>query len=171
MSVFLIINECRIFTLAQIYFGFLGIHQGRGLLLLFLGCFVLYDAAFNVIVSIFNFTMGFAYIILSFLPKMPPPNPLSVHWQHRQDFWAEGLDLPAPSARSSKLLTPTPPAFPHPSSWHPSSTYHYNKHITSTTSNISAQQQHSIQPQQQNDDHVPASVNTTHNNKIHQHYY
>ncbi|KAI9491790.1 hypothetical protein BDB00DRAFT_831452 [Zychaea mexicana] len=97
------------------------------------------DKAFNVIVSIFSFTIGLAYLILSFLPHMPPPNAFSVHWQHHQDFWAEGLDLPAPlpnnTNRSSKSInsTATPPAFPHPSSWHPSSPYYFTKQNTNNS--------------------------------------
>ena len=127
------------------------------------------DKAFNVIVSILNFTMGLAYLILSFLPQMPPPNPLSIHWQHRQDFWAEGLDLPAPSTRSSKLLTPTTPAFPHPSFWHPSSPY-YTKHTTSALQNYYFQppQQQSQQP---NDSDITVPSNNNGNDKSQRHQY
>ena len=129
------------------------------------------DKAFNVIVSILNFTMGLAYLILSFLPQMPPPNPLSIHWQHRQDFWAEGLDLPAPSTRSSKLLTPTTPAFPHPSLWHPSSPYYYTKHTTT-----SALQNYYFQPPQQqsqqpNDSDITVPSNNNGNDKSQRHQY
>ncbi|KAI8145680.1 COPI associated protein-domain-containing protein [Fennellomyces sp. T-0311] len=126
MCLLLAVNECKTFALAQIYFGFLGVHQGRGFLLVFLGCLVMCNKSFNVIVTILNFTIGLAYLILSFLPHMPPPNPLSVHWQHRQDFWAEGLDL-HPPPHPHKTSSSTPPAFPHPSSWHPSSPY-YTSH-------------------------------------------
>ncbi|KAG2227002.1 hypothetical protein INT45_006409 [Circinella minor] len=101
---------------------------------------------------------------------MPPPNPLSVHWQHRQDFWAEGLDLPAPSTRSSKLLTPTGPPFPHPSLWHPSSPYYYTKYPTSTLQDHHFQP-HQQQSQQPNDDDISVPSNNNSNDKSQHHKY
>lgn len=88
-----------------------------------LGCLVMCKIAFNIIVAIFAFTIGFAYFILSLIPTLPPPNGFLIHWQNHQDFWAEGLDLAIP---------PTPVFnFPHPSAWHPSSA-HLARHIAMT---------------------------------------
>lgn len=52
------------------------------------------EIAFNIIVSILSFTLGFTYFILSLIPTIPPPNSFLIHWQNHKDFWAEGLDLP-----------------------------------------------------------------------------
>ncbi|CDS05151.1 hypothetical protein LRAMOSA07680 [Lichtheimia ramosa] len=126
MSILLIVNEFKTFTVAQAYFGFLGFHAGRGLLFCFLGCLVMNPTPFNVIVSIITCTVGLGYLILSFLPQMPPPNAFCVHWQHHQDFWAEGLDLPPPPPPQpshppmTNIITVTPP---HPSTWHPKVRY------------------------------------------------
>ncbi|KAG1453456.1 hypothetical protein G6F46_010561 [Rhizopus delemar] len=83
--------------------------------------------AFNIIVSILAFTFGLAYIILSLIPSLPPPNGFLVHWQNHKDFWAEGLDLTVPSPipptieSSNHLAIPLPSHFMHPSAWHPAS--------------------------------------------------
>ncbi|KAL9543652.1 hypothetical protein MBANPS3_008011 [Mucor bainieri] len=87
-----------------------------------LGCIVMCEIAFNIIVTIVAFTIGFAYFILSLIPTLPPPNSFWMHWQNHRDFWAEGLDLTVP-----KIYTAT--AAPinnnghllHPCAWHPSS--------------------------------------------------
>lgn len=76
-----------------------------------LGCLVMCNIAFNIIVSIISFTIGLVYFILSLIPSLPPPNGFLIHWQHRQDFWAEGMDLTVPS--------PFTVYGPHPSAWHP----------------------------------------------------
>ena len=91
--------------------------------------------AFNIIVTILTFTLGFAYFIMSLVSTLPPPNGFLVHWQNRKDFWAEGLDLPPPPPtvittqammeynQKSALLT-----MPHPSAWHP-----FSSHLTNTS--------------------------------------
>lgn len=50
----------------------------------------------NIVVTIFSFTLGLAYLIVSLLPQTPPPNSLFINWQNHRDFWAEGLDLQVP---------------------------------------------------------------------------
>lgn len=102
------------------------------------------EIAFNIIVAIIAFTIGFAYFILSLVPALPPPNGFLVHWQNHKDFWAEGLDLTMPSSSNTAHHVPmimtsyhhspnnmmsrphnndTVPLLhlPHPSAWHPSS--------------------------------------------------
>lgn len=74
------------------------------------------EIAFNIIVAIIAFTIGFGYFILSLIPVIPPPNAFLVHWRNHKDFWAEGLDLAVPPA----VLAPVT-MMPHPSVWHPSS--------------------------------------------------
>jgi hypothetical protein len=96
------------------------------------------EIAFNIIVAIIAFIIGFAYFILSLVPALPPPNGFLVHWQNHKDFWAEGLDLTMPSTTINTvpmIMTSTSPNMmsrphnnavhllhlPHPSAWHPSS--------------------------------------------------
>lgn len=75
--------------------------------------------AFNIIVAIIAFTIGFTYFLLSLIPNLPPPNGFLIHWQNHQDFWAEGLDLTIPPPTKPALLhVPL-----HPSAWHPSSAH------------------------------------------------
>lgn len=85
--------------------------------------------AFNIIVAIIAFTIGFAYFIMSLVPSLPPPNGFLIHWQNHKDFWAEGLDLSippnntTPTVMTSRLQydsTNTFVSVPHPSAWHPS---------------------------------------------------
>ncbi|SAM01304.1 hypothetical protein [Absidia glauca] len=75
-SIFLVFNELRTFNAIEDYFGFLHIHHGKGLMMLFLGCVVMCENAFNIIVSIFGFTLGLGYVILSFIPSVPRPKDL-----------------------------------------------------------------------------------------------
>jgi hypothetical protein len=85
--------------------------------------------AFNIIVAIIAFTLGFTYFILSLVPFLPPPNGFLVHWQNHKDFWAEGLDLSIPTpplmteirSHHDPSNTAAFVSVPHPSAWHPSS--------------------------------------------------
>ncbi|KAG2196585.1 hypothetical protein INT47_004888 [Mucor saturninus] len=113
ISFLLILHEFTSPAWSLLYFGFLSVHRGKALFMLFLGCLVMCKIAFNIIVSMIAFTVGFVYFILSLVPSLPPPNGFLVHWQHRQDFWAEGLDLAVPAP-----LTPSVYGL-HPSAWHP----------------------------------------------------
>ncbi|KAI8637020.1 COPI associated protein-domain-containing protein [Parasitella parasitica] len=120
ISLLLILHEFTSPVWIQNYFGFLYVHRGKGILMIFLGCLVMCNIAFNIIVTIIAFTIGFAYFILSLIPTLPPPNSFLIHWQNHRDFWAEGLDLTVPkihtAPNNSNALH-----FPHPSAWHPSS--------------------------------------------------
>ncbi|KAG2232665.1 hypothetical protein INT48_006844 [Thamnidium elegans] len=112
ISFLLVLHEFTSPAWSQMYFGFLSIHRGKSLLMLFLGCLVMCEIAFNIIVAIITFTIGFGYFILSLIPVLPPPNAFLVHWRNHKDFWAEGLDLAVPAVA-------TPMMIPHPSAWHP----------------------------------------------------
>ncbi|KAI8081333.1 COPI associated protein-domain-containing protein [Halteromyces radiatus] len=91
---FLVFNELKTFGLSDIYFGFLNVHHGKGLLMLFLGCIVMCENAFNIIVSIFSFTMGLGYVILSFVPNVPLPKDVC---SRLQQYWNRRLvDKPNP---------------------------------------------------------------------------
>lgn len=61
-----------------------------------LGGLVMCEKLLNIVVTIFSFTLGLAYLIVSLLPQTPPPNSLFINWQNHRDFWAEGLDLQVP---------------------------------------------------------------------------
>ncbi|KAI8983031.1 hypothetical protein BDB01DRAFT_835807 [Pilobolus umbonatus] len=74
------------------YCGFLGIHRGKGLLYLFLGCVIMCDKVYNIIVAILTFTMGFMYIIVS-LTSFPAPNGLFTNWQNHKHFSVETSDI------------------------------------------------------------------------------
>ncbi|KAL9548414.1 hypothetical protein PS6_006631 [Mucor atramentarius] len=110
----------------QNYFGFLNVHRGKGMLMLLLtswaslGCLVMCEIAFNIIVTIIAFTIGFAYFILSLIPTLPPPNSFWIHWQNHRDFWAEGLDLAVPKIHTAAPINNNGHLL-HPSAWHPSS--------------------------------------------------
>ncbi|KAI8069049.1 COPI associated protein-domain-containing protein, partial [Gilbertella persicaria] len=133
ISFLLILNEFLSLPWMHFYFGFLSIHRGKGILMLFLGCLVICDLAFNIIVTILAFTTGFTHLLLSLVPTIPPPNCFLVHWQNHNDFWAEGLDLAIPPTvptittttfeSNANMLHNTVPLlqFPHPSAWHPPS--------------------------------------------------
>lgn len=84
------------------------------------------EIGFNIIVSLFTFSLGICYFLLSLIPSLPPPSGFLVHWQNHKDFWAEGLDLRPPT---STEITSIPPRIqisnvPHPSAWHPASGLH-----------------------------------------------
>ncbi|ORZ25762.1 COPI associated protein-domain-containing protein [Absidia repens] len=72
-SIFLVFNELKAFSLSDTYFGFLNVYQGKGLFILLLGCLVMCENAFNIIVTIFGFTIGLGYVILSFIPCVSLP--------------------------------------------------------------------------------------------------
>ncbi|KAL0140924.1 hypothetical protein V8B55DRAFT_1333806 [Mucor lusitanicus] len=87
-----------------------------------LGCIVMCEVAFNIIVAIVAFTMGFAYCILSLIPALPPPNSFWTHWQNHRDFWAEGLDLTVPKIHTAAAAPINNNGhLLHPCAWHPSS--------------------------------------------------
>jgi hypothetical protein len=101
------------------------------------------DIAFNIIVTIITFTIGFFYFILSLIPTLPTPNSFLIHWQNHRDFWAEGLDLPVPKIHTTPINNNSNLThFPHPSAWHPS------------TSKITLANSF-LQNQRQEDPHLP----------------
>ncbi|KAI7898787.1 COPI associated protein-domain-containing protein [Cokeromyces recurvatus] len=131
ISSFLILHEFISPAWTQLYFGFLCLNRGKGIIMLFLGCLIMCEIAFNIIVSIITFTIGFIYIIISLIASLPPPNSFLVHWQNHKDFWAEGLDLEV-AARQQPVIFIDPAieqpsmsfSYPnsnllHPSAWHP----------------------------------------------------
>ncbi|KAI8354655.1 hypothetical protein BD560DRAFT_449585, partial [Blakeslea trispora] len=74
-----------------------------------LGCVIMCQVVFNIIVTIIAFSLGFTHFILSLIPTLPPPNCFLVHWKNRHDFWIEGTDLTlAPVSRHQ--VRPRPPA-------------------------------------------------------------
>lgn len=80
------------------------------------------EVAYNIIVSIFAFTIGLVYLILSLIPTIPPPNSFLVHWKNHKDFWAEGLDLNViPNQIITTNIKNDIVSYPHPSAWHPAS--------------------------------------------------
>ncbi|KAI9486649.1 MAG: COPI associated protein-domain-containing protein [Benjaminiella poitrasii] len=140
---FLMLYEFLSPAWAQLYFGFLCLHRGKGILMLFLGCLIMCQIAFNIIVAIIMFTIGLIYIIISLLSSLSPPNSFIIHWQNHKDFWAEGLDLPPIIAQRQPVIFMENPdiivkpsmsfiqpenyhrsnntSLLHPSAWHPSS--------------------------------------------------
>ncbi|KAK4510753.1 Ion_trans domain-containing protein [Mucor velutinosus] len=134
MCCLLILHEFTSPAWIQNYFGFLTVHRGKGMLMLFLGCIVMCEIAFNIIVAIIAFTIGFAYFILSLIPTLPPPNSFWIHWQNHRDFWAEGLDLTVPKIHTTTLIDNDGHLL-HPCAWHPSSSK-----ITSANSTMYYQQ-------------------------------
>ncbi|GAN11523.1 hypothetical protein MAM1_0662d11087 [Mucor ambiguus] len=102
---------------------------------------VMCEIAFNIIVTIIAFTIGFAYFILSLIPTLPPPNSFWVHWQNHRDFWAEGLDLTVPKIHTTPMPINNSSHLLHPCAWHPSSSK-----IASANSILYYQQRHEDPP-------------------------
>ncbi|ORX59520.1 hypothetical protein DM01DRAFT_1187516 [Hesseltinella vesiculosa] len=84
ISIFLAMNEFKTFNFSDVYLGFLGLHVGKGLVMLFLGCAVMCENAYNIIVAILGFTIGLGYIIVSFVPLAPLPADLHTLWKIRR---------------------------------------------------------------------------------------
>lgn len=153
----LVLHEFSTPAWAFTYFGFLSIHRGKALLLLFLGCLVMCKIPFNIIVAILAFTVGFAYFVLSLVPNLPPPNGFLVHWQNHKDFWAEGLDLSIPQNHPTPMSQTVPIlSLPHPSAWHPSpsnqtvSTSYYTSPVNTNTTDYSKFQHNLVQKEPKN---------------------
>ncbi|CAO3680665.1 unnamed protein product [Rhizopus stolonifer] len=91
---------------------------------MFLGCVIMCEIVFNVIISILAFTLGFVHIFLSLIANIPPPNSFLVHWQNYKDFWAEGLDLNVPLSIPPCVQLSGHPAIPSPLHVQPSSVWH-----------------------------------------------
>ncbi|KAL0083227.1 hypothetical protein F4703DRAFT_1860697 [Phycomyces blakesleeanus] len=58
------------------------------------------NTAFNTIVTILCFTVGFTFIIISILPRMTPPCPFWRNYRLYKEFCAEGLDLAQPDIQN-----------------------------------------------------------------------
>ncbi|KAI8072875.1 hypothetical protein BC940DRAFT_364652 [Gongronella butleri] len=93
--------QVKTLDFSDLYLGFLGLHAGKGCIMLFLGCVVMCESAFNIIVSIFGFTLGLAYIILSFVPLVPLPSDLATHWK-QYHIPTDEPDLPCQYYASNK---------------------------------------------------------------------
>ncbi|KAI8340605.1 COPI associated protein-domain-containing protein [Chlamydoabsidia padenii] len=93
----LIVNEIKPSDLSIVYFRFVSIYSGRGILFIFFGCIVLDTSVLNIIAGTLCLVFGCMYIILSFVSNFPPPNAMIINWQNWKDFSAEGLDLIRPS--------------------------------------------------------------------------
>ncbi|KAI8391558.1 COPI associated protein-domain-containing protein [Radiomyces spectabilis] len=115
LSVLLLANEVKLLSFTQVYFGFLHTFRGKGLLMILLGCAVMCHHVFNIIVAIFSFTLGLAYIIISFLPNTRKPYSFWTHWQCHKDLCAVPSLLFAKAPSIHSFIN-----YPHPSTWHPS---------------------------------------------------
>ncbi|ORZ16925.1 COPI associated protein-domain-containing protein [Absidia repens] len=115
VSAALVVNEIKPLEISLVYFRFVSIYSGRGMIFIFFGCIVLDVSVLNIIAGTLCLVFGCIYIILSFVPNFPPPNAMIINWQNWKGFSKEGMDLmrhndsSGAESKSTALLISHPP--------------------------------------------------------------